>query len=103
MNNKILVLIILILLFLFRKPKQQTGTTEVFPLVTSYRTPEGEVFFAFSINDIWRQVSATKSEQMEVGNFIIKSKPTPNGGYMLEIDLRGDVSTYYADKEGVTI
>jgi hypothetical protein len=104
MNKREVILIILILFFLYtRRTNKGDGTSEVMALVSSYKSPQGEVFFAFQINDTWYQVNASKSEEMEVGNFNIKSKPTATGGYMLRIELNGNVSEYFANKEGEQI
>jgi hypothetical protein len=85
------------------------------PLVTSYKTPDGEVFFAIQLNDNWYQVNASKSEEREVITckvvgqckvYYLKSNPTPNGGFSLTVirgDGRDEETKYFADKDGVTI
>jgi hypothetical protein len=114
MNNKILALIILILLFLLRKPKKNIAETEILPLVTSYKTPDGEVFFAIQLNDNWYQVNASKSEEREVITckvvgqckvYYLKSKPTPDGFSLIVIrgDGRDEEVKYFADKDGIII
>ena len=111
MKKEIAIALILLLLLLSKKKPKDTGTF-IDPLVTSYKDPEGNVYFAIQLADKWYQVNATKSEEREVINckivgqckvYYLISKPTPDG-FSLTVIREGNVlATYFADKEGITI
>ena len=100
MNDKVILAAVILLLLIFRKSKK--GVVIASPLVTAYKAPEG-VYFAVQINDNWYQVSASNSEQTEVGAFTLKAQPTPNGNFSLSVEAMGDVSVYYANSNGEII
>ena len=102
MKKEIIIALILLLLLLSKKSPKQTGTF-IDPLVTSYKDPEGNVYFAAQINDMWYQVNATGGEKKNVGNYTLETKTAPNGGFVLTVSMGANVATYFADKEGITI
>ena len=102
MKKEIVIALILLLLLLSKKGQKQTATF-IDPLVTSYKDPEGNVYFAAQINNVWHQVNATQGEKKNVGNYTLETKTAPNGGFVLTVSMGANVATYFADKDGISI